>query len=102
MQSKIFEFLFFLSILLFMTVAFLVRVLIAAKKKNTELKKKVEQQNENSKNMSEYVKNLSDINSRKDELSSKLKDAESDEDVKNIIDSIVSANNNRVRKPAKD
>jgi len=66
------------------------------------LKKQVEQQNENSKNMSEYVKNLSDINSRKDELSSKLKDAESDEDVKNIIDSIVSANNNRVRKPSKD
>ena len=52
--------------------------------------------------MSEYFKNLSDINSRKDELSSKLKDAESDEDVKNIIDSIVSANNNRVRKPSKD
>lgn len=102
MQSKIFEFLFLSSTLLFMIVAFLIRILIAIKNKNKELKKQVEQQNENSKNMSEYVKNLSDINSRKDELSSKLKDAESDEDVKNIIDSIVSANNNRVRKPAKD
>lgn len=102
MQSKIFEILFFLSILLFMIVAFLIRILIAVKKKNTELKKQVKQQNENSKNMSEYVKNLSGINSRKDEISSKLRDAENDEDVKNIIDSIVSANNNRVRKPAKD
>lgn len=69
----------------------------AKKKENQELQTKLESAKINIQQLSKYIDNLQKIKNDKESISQKIKGAENDEEVFNIIADIVNTNNNRVQ-----
>jgi protein subunit release factor B len=62
-----------------------------------ELKIQNQKQTENLKNLASYVKQLSEIKNKKEETENKIQKAVNDEEIDNIISTLIEYNNNRVQ-----
>ena len=75
----------------------LIRDIKSLKKENAETKNCLESARVNIEQLSKYIDDLLKIKSDEKSVSQKIKEAESDEEVFNIIADIVGTNNNRVQ-----
>lgn len=75
----------------------LIRDIKSLEKENAETKNRLESARVNIEQLSKYIDDLLKIKSDEKSVSQKIKEAESDEEVFNIIADIVGANNNRVQ-----
>ena len=75
----------------------LIRDRKAQKKEIQELKNEINSARENVKQLSEYIKNSDKIRKEEKEIAEKIKEAKTDEEVHEIIASIIALNNNRVQ-----
>ena len=75
----------------------LIRDRKAQKKEIQELKNEINSARENVKQLSEYIKNSDKIRKEEKEIAEKIKEAKTDEEVHEIITSIIALNNNRVQ-----
>ena len=75
----------------------LIRDRKAQKKEIQELKNEINSARENVKQLSEYIKNSDKIRKEEKEIAEKIKEAKTDEEVHEIINSIIALNNNRVQ-----
>ena len=75
----------------------LIRDKKAQKKEIQELKNEINSARENVKQLSEYIKNSDKIRKEEKEIAEKIKEAKTDEEVHEIITSIIALNNNRVQ-----
>ena len=75
----------------------LIRDRKAQKKEIQELKNEINSARENVRQLSEYIKNSDKIRKEEKEIAEKIKEAKTDEEVHNIINSIIALNNSRVQ-----
>ena len=75
----------------------LIRDIKSLKKENEETKNRLKSARVNIEHLSKYIDDLLKIKSDEKSVSQKIKEAESDEEVFNIIADIVGTNNNRVQ-----
>lgn len=75
----------------------LIRDRKAQKKEIQELKNEINSARENVKQLSDYIRNSDKIRKEEKEITEKIKEAKTDEEVHEIIDSIIALNNNRVQ-----
>ena len=75
----------------------LIRDRKAQKKEIQELKNEIISARENVRQLSEYIKNSDKIRKEEKEIAEKIKEAKTDEEVHNIINSIIALNNSRVQ-----
>lgn len=80
----------------------LARLLKNEKETTKKLKEELSVQTENSKKLAEHIAEISKINSEKAKKTKKVKEAETDEEVLDIVASVVNANNNRVHNGKKN
>ena len=85
------------AIVLGIVVYILSKSLKAKKKELADAQARLESARVNIEQLSKYIDNLLKIKSDEKSVSQKIKEAESDEEVFNIIADIVGANNNRVQ-----
>lgn len=83
-------------LLLGVIIYFLLRGRKGLKKQISNLTIELDKANQNSKNLAEYIKSMQDIKSNEKSTSEKIKEAETDEEVIDIINSIIAINNSRV------
>ena len=83
-------------LLLGVIIYFLLRGRKELKKQISNLTIELDKANQNSKNLAEYIKSMQDIKSNEKSTSEKIKEAETDEEVIDIINSIIAINNSRV------
>ena len=70
---------------------------IKQKKEIQELKNEIISARENVKQLSDFIRNSDKIRKEEKEIAEKIKEAKTDEEVHNIIDSIIALNNSRVQ-----
>ena len=75
----------------------LIRDIKSLKKENAETKNRLESARVNIEQLSKYIDDILKIKADEKSISQKIKEAESDEEVFNIIADIVGTNNNRVQ-----
>jgi uncharacterized protein HemX len=75
----------------------LIRDRKAQKKEIQELKSEINSARENVKQLSDFIRNSDKIRKEEKEIAEKIKEAKTDEEVHNIIDSIIALNNSRVQ-----
>ena len=83
-------------LLLGVAIYFLLKNKKQLKKEISNLTAELYKANQNSKNLAEYIKGMQDIKSNEKITNDKIKEAKTDEEVINIINSIVAGNNSRV------
>lgn len=67
------------------------------KKENQNLENLLNSARENVKQLSDYILNSDKIRKEEKEIAKKIKDAKTDEEVQDVINSIIALNNNRVQ-----
>ena len=75
----------------------LIKMLQKNKKKIQALNNELNSARENVRQLSEYIKNSDKIRKEEKEIAEKIKEAKTDEEVHNIINSIIALNNSRVQ-----
>ena len=75
----------------------LIKMLQKNKKEIQSLNNELNSARENVKQLSEYIKNSDKIRKEEKEIAEKIKEAKTDEEVHNIINSIIALNNARVQ-----
>ena len=75
----------------------LIRDKKAQKKEIQELKNEINSARENVKQLSDFIKNSDKIRREEKQIAEKIKEAKTDEEVHEIITSIIALNNNRVQ-----
>ena len=75
----------------------LIRDRKAQKKEIQELKNELNSAHENVKQLTDYIRNSDKIRKEEKEIAEKIKEAKTDEEVHEIINSIIALNNNRVQ-----
>ena len=83
-------------LLLGVVIYFLLKNKKQLKKEISNLTAELYKANQNSKNLAEYIKGMQDIKASEKITNDKIKEAKTDEEVINIINSIVAGNNSRV------
>ena len=69
----------------------------AQKKEIQELKNEINSARENVKQLSDFIRNSDKIRKEEKQIAEKIKEAKTDEEVHEIINSIIALNNNRVQ-----
>ncbi len=91
-------FLLFAAILFYLTTMFYaIKAVVKTKKENKTLKGAMENQKKNLIYIVRHSQELADIASSRSKVDKELSEAKSDEEVVNIINTIIDTNNNRVR-----
>ena len=75
----------------------LIKMLQKNKKKIQALNNELNSARENVRQLSEYIKNSDKIRKEEKQIAEKIKEAKTDEEVHEIINSIIALNNNRVQ-----
>ena len=75
----------------------LIRDRKAQKKEIQELKNEINSARENVKQLSDFIRNSDKIRKEEKQIAEKIKEAKTDEEVHEIINSILALNNNRVQ-----
>lgn len=75
----------------------LIRDRKAQKKEIQELKNEINSARENVKQLSDFIRNSDKIRKEEKQIAEKIKEAKTDEEVHEIINSIIALNNNRVQ-----
>ena len=75
----------------------LIKERIKQKKEIQSLNNELNSARENVRQLSEYIKNSDKIRKEEKEIAEKIKEAKTDEEVHNIINSIIALNNSRVQ-----
>ena len=75
----------------------LIKMLQKNKKEIQSLNNELNSARENVRQLSEYIKNSDKIRKEEKEIAEKIKEAKTDEEVHNIINSIIALNNSRVQ-----
>ena len=75
----------------------LIRDRKAQKKEIQELKNEINSARENVKQLTDFIRNSDKIRKEEKQIAEKIKEARTDEEVHNIINSIIALNNSRVQ-----
>lgn len=75
----------------------LIRDRKAQKKEIQELKNEINSAHENVKQLTEFIRNSERLRKDEKEIGEKIKEAKTDEEVYDVINSIINLNNNRVQ-----
>jgi uncharacterized protein HemX len=75
----------------------LIRDRKAQKKEIQELKNEINSARENVKQLTDFIRNSDKIRKEEKQIAEKIKEAKTDEEVHEIINSIIALNNNRVQ-----
>jgi predicted Holliday junction resolvase-like endonuclease len=89
-----------LSGVIFLLIVAIVILFLILKKKNKEVRDlsgEVKALQSSIKILSEYIKRINDIKTDKEDFAERIAGAESDEEIENILNDIISANNGRVQ-----
>ncbi len=76
---------------------FLIKIICRLNKEKKELTEDLETMSENLKYMYEHAEKISDIKKDRNRINGGINDAETDEEIIDVINSIVTVNNSRVR-----
>ena len=72
------------------------KVVLAIRKDNHVLKKRLEKRNENIRYLLEHSRSLGEIQKDSSELIRRIRNAQNDDDIDSVIDDIIKRNNDRV------
>lgn len=88
-------------IVLVVAVILLAKGWIAEKKKSRELQSEVERQKKNVAYLVKHSETIAGIKAEKTKIGGSLKDAETDEDIADVVSRVIAANNSRVQDASK-